>query len=736
MERKAVIEFLATLPPADLLNMVAEVARLRDCRAAEAATSSGSGGSADCTRERTAANARRGRSSSTAERRAKRQAESRVALATAVARRSVVRTTLFAECQLRCGEWCSAIRVRATDGAAADLFKAASDAILDDLGRRNLGWADKVKGTAHQIFLLADGEAKSTAVFSHRAGGNDIVVHLMATATACQRKGYGSMLLHMLQAHANERRIYVEISGTEVPNWWRKKHFRLIEDVSVNPKLWQQSKVIYWSRELERQPAVLHKCKDGSVSSRAAMPNAGTDAPVISLANCKRQAVSGASNASFAESASSCKSQDYGVLEDQNPLLSPATPAVTSIGTAAAAYVRSSRRSILRVSNTASSKQSRAQPRENRADPRETQARGGRGRNCSEESSKSEGGGGNSSKSGKRSSSSTLQPARDESSESPEFFDSWADPEMLVGRKTREHLGIHVAKENETPRIIAKLHNIDPELLLQLNEDWYPQLQLSHRLKKATKLIYSTTGTDHVIEGTVLGQVDPDGVASPFWRVQYPEPPSANAVIEARQHRESFVLEKSLEEVWAGCWAWEAFHDGWILSGNRYINEMVAKSVDIETHKEVEVEEAEQNGAEIDHGQANCYSNGSASATRRQRWKWVMGQVVGFGGEDADNLDEHGDQVWRVHYEDYDYEDLNERQLAKGMRNAKTVQKQQLGAASTAHTEVSGHRHKKPRYLQYDAVETFQAEVDGHGEAFLNEPEELLEDDWFAQEVI
>ena len=35
MERKAVIEFLATLPPADLLNMVAEVARLRDCRAAE-----------------------------------------------------------------------------------------------------------------------------------------------------------------------------------------------------------------------------------------------------------------------------------------------------------------------------------------------------------------------------------------------------------------------------------------------------------------------------------------------------------------------------------------------------------------------------------------------------------------------------------------------------------------------------------------------------------------------------
>ena len=87
MERKAVIEFLATLPPADLLNMVAEVARLRDCRAAEAAPSSGSGGRADCTRERTAANARRGRSSSTAERRAKRQAESRVALATAVARR-------------------------------------------------------------------------------------------------------------------------------------------------------------------------------------------------------------------------------------------------------------------------------------------------------------------------------------------------------------------------------------------------------------------------------------------------------------------------------------------------------------------------------------------------------------------------------------------------------------------------------------------------------------------------
>jgi hypothetical protein len=326
---------------------------------------------------------------------------------------------------------------------------------------------------------------------------------------------------------------------------------------------------------------------------------------------------------------------------------------------------------------------------------------------------------------------------------SPEFFDSWADERMLIGRKTREHIGIHVAKENETPRMIAKQLNIEPpELLLQLNADWYPELQLSDKFKASTKLMYETTGLDRVLEGTVLGQVDPDGYTSPFWRVEYP------ALASSSDDSESFVLERTLKEVWDGCWAWEAHADDWKLSGNPHIGQRVAKAVDNETRMEIQIEVAaeEQDDtpdrrchlcANFDQVESGNYSSGSAYAPRPPplSWKWVMGQVVGFGGDGADDLDEHGDQVWRVHYEDYDSEDLNHRQLMDGIRKAKVAQngRDELAVACSCGTTgiwsdeymVKGQdRRKRQRHM----METVEAAGDGQEEVL--EEEELLEDQW------
>jgi len=230
--------------------------------------------------------------------------------------------------------------------------------------------------------------------------------------------------------------------------------------------------------------------------------------------------------------------------------------------------------------------------------------------------------------------------------------------------------------------MIAKQYNIEPPtLLLRQNADWYPQMTLSSRLKATTKIMYGTDSDleNTAIEGTVLGQVDPDGMTSPFWRVQYPRPkPAANANADADADGDgeaggnddddddddeggggdgqgSFVFERSIEEVWAACWAWEAHHDGWLLSGNVHIGAAVAKAVDAATHMETD---------------ADTEAVAAASRSSSSGWRWVMGRVVGFGGEGADNLDEHGDEVWRVHYEDYDSEDMNQKQLIQGMRNA------------------------------------------------------------------
>jgi len=105
----------------------AEAERLRDLRGAIA------GGSDD------GGTTRRGRSTGAAERQAQRQAESRAALATAVERGVLAKAAPFGECRLRSGQQCTAIRLRATD-VSAGVFKAAWDAILDDLGRRNQDW--------------------------------------------------------------------------------------------------------------------------------------------------------------------------------------------------------------------------------------------------------------------------------------------------------------------------------------------------------------------------------------------------------------------------------------------------------------------------------------------------------------------------------------------------------------------------------------------------------------------
>lgn len=264
-----------------------------------------------------------------------------------------------------------------------------------------------------------------------------------------------------------------------------------------------------------------------------------------------------------------------------------------------------------------------------------------------------------------------------------EFVESWAH-EILIGKKTREFIGIHVAKENESLRAIAKQHKLDPKHLLELNADWYPKLTASSKLKASTKLMYPTDdqrlnrssgnqGQGHTvtrgraIEGIVLGPVDPAGISSPFWRVQYPveivptwNSDSVNScgtevtivAEESKQDDEASVgsvcvFERSIEEVWAACWAWEAHDEGWILSGNEHIGAVVAKATRaVAAGRRIQ-------GVQPGHQQ-----------------RFVMGRVVGWGGNGEENVDENGDEVWRVHYQDYDYEDLNWVQLREAMRNA------------------------------------------------------------------
>ena len=565
MERQAVLEFLVTLSPKELLDMVVDVARLRDGQQDTAAESTGVPDAGEATVSDPSA--RRERSSRAVERQAQRDAESRAAVAAAVNRNAV---PLFAKCQLRCGKPCSTIRLKATDAASADLFKAASDAILDDLGRRNPGWANKVKGTAHQIFLVADGEAKSTAVFSQCADGSDIVVHLMATAPPCQRKGFATAVLKVLQAYVNGHKIFVEVSGTEIPAWWRNKGFKLEERVSVKPKLWRKSKVMCWSREHEDSHVqllndpMIYPARSTSAATKVRAAHSAAVIPSCTAAKDSSAALTG--------SLPSWKSRAGASLEDHESLTSPTpAPSPSSAPAAVRLHYESSRRSLLFGSPTGA--HTKRQQRESTSPSRRSDGPGcppqgaGCGAGCGDMT--------------------PLHVLRKQRETSPEFFDSWADERMLIGRKTREHIGIHVAKENETPRMIAKQLNIEPpELLLQLNADWYPELQLSDKFKASTKLMYETTGLDRVLEGTVLGQVDPDGYTSPFWRVEYP------ALASSSDDGESFVLERTLKEVWDGCWAWEAHADDWKLSGNPHIGQRVAKAVDNETRMEIQIEVA------------------------------------------------------------------------------------------------------------------------------------------------
>ena len=104
---------------------------------------------------------------------------------------------------------------------------------------------------------------------------------------------------------------------------------------------------------------------------------------------------------------------------------------------------------------------------------------------------------------------------------------------------------------------IAKLHGMSPpESILKLNE-WYTGLKLTSKLRSTTKLMYAS---DIPIEGEVLGQVDPDGISSPYWRVKYPC--TADTADDAVGGEDGCVFERSVDEVRDACWAWEAHHDG------------------------------------------------------------------------------------------------------------------------------------------------------------------------------
>ena len=82
-----------------------------------------------------------------------------------------------------------------------------------------------------EIFLLAEGEAKSMAVFSRRKDSQAPVIHLFGTAELCQRQGYGTALLQMLQKSVDGAEVFVEVATENIPAWWHRRNLNLDKHV-------------------------------------------------------------------------------------------------------------------------------------------------------------------------------------------------------------------------------------------------------------------------------------------------------------------------------------------------------------------------------------------------------------------------------------------------------------------------------------------------------------------------
>ena len=178
--------------------------------------------------------------------------------------------TRFGTCQV--GDVaCVAIQV-ATQHRLA-LVDKCSNAVLGDLARQNFGWSDDLGPFgSQQIFLLAEGEAKSTAVFSRHRESQALVIHLFGTADPCQQQGYGTALLRMLQKFAGPVEIFVEVATGKIPAWWLSKGFLGTATKFSKPRLWQTTALLRWCLDTEalctvfRHGQTFHLCPFRSCS--------------------------------------------------------------------------------------------------------------------------------------------------------------------------------------------------------------------------------------------------------------------------------------------------------------------------------------------------------------------------------------------------------------------------------------------------------------------------------------
>lgn len=156
---------------------------------------------------------------------------------------------------------CTAIEVSLHNRLA--LVEQCSNAVLGNLARRNDGWSGeliRLCTSSRQIFLVAEDEVKSTAVFSRRADSQALVIHLFGTAEPCQRQGYGTALLRILQKYASGMEIFVEVGTDRIPAWWLSKAFLGTEVNFSKPRLWNTTALLRWAAETE---ALCTVCKRG-----------------------------------------------------------------------------------------------------------------------------------------------------------------------------------------------------------------------------------------------------------------------------------------------------------------------------------------------------------------------------------------------------------------------------------------------------------------------------------------
>eukprot|EP01043_Picozoa_sp_COSAG02_P050524 COSAG02_NODE_5200_length_4546_cov_4.043850_4_plen_686_part_00 len=195
---------------------------------------------------------------------AQRNAVARAAFAAAFSRtKNTDVGTLFDTCHVG-NTACTAIQV-ATQHRLA-LVEQCSDAVLGDLARRNAGWSAELGTGTRQVFLLAEGEAKSTAVFSRHTDSQALVIHMFGTAKPCQERGYGTALLRLLQKFAAGAEIFVEVATSKIPAWWLSKAFLGTATKFSKPRLWQTTALLRWGPDTEafcivcRQGQTVHLC--------------------------------------------------------------------------------------------------------------------------------------------------------------------------------------------------------------------------------------------------------------------------------------------------------------------------------------------------------------------------------------------------------------------------------------------------------------------------------------------